>query len=319
MADRPASETSEIRGREVGEEQAPLTRSGAISQPHFVPVTVLAPQISKFGGTESESVELWIQRVDNIARIHRASSDAVLLAATSKLVGAARKWYDIQTGAALKSWPALKHELSTMFHRRIPFYAVMRKTEERKWASGRETFRQYALDKLALMYSLNLPTADQINLLIGGIMNASIRATALSSKFDSIDCLEVMRHVTEGVMELEPRNPAPSRGSTGRDPTVCRNCGKRGHRHKECRNTEVTCFYCKGKGHRSFDCPQLKKRRRLQSQSAYTPPSTRAAPAGGQTIAAVEEATDRLIVDDVLLNVVTINDRKCDLRALGYR
>lgn len=46
----------------------------------------------------------------------------------------------------------------------------MREVEARVWLSNKETFRQYAIDKLAIMHSLNLPVPDQINLLIRGVM-----------------------------------------------------------------------------------------------------------------------------------------------------
>lgn len=142
-----------------------------------LPVTVLMTQIPEYGGADADSVVMWTRRVDNVARIHQVSDGLIHLAATSRLSGAAKKWYDLQSGAVLESWRALKRELINLFDRRVPFYVAMREVEARMWLAGKETFRQYAIDKLALMHSLSLPSDDQVNLLIGGISNQTIRAT----------------------------------------------------------------------------------------------------------------------------------------------
>lgn len=62
-----------------------------------------------------------------------------------------------------------------MFDRKVPFFMVMQRIEARKWNYPRESFDQYATDKLALMYNLNLPKPDEINMLIGGIMKSSLK------------------------------------------------------------------------------------------------------------------------------------------------
>lgn len=83
----------------------------------------------------------------------------------------------------------------------------MQKVEARKWNLSKETFDQYAIDKLALMYRLNLPVIDMINLLIGGITHSSVRITALSVKADTVESfLDQMRHITEGLSDLEKKH-----------------------------------------------------------------------------------------------------------------
>lgn len=59
---------------------------------------------------------------------------------------------------------------------------------------------------------------------------------------------------------------------------MCKNCGKKGHGHKECRSPVITCFYYKEKGHRSYECTKPKKR----DSSSTTEGSTAAVVAVGQ-------------------------------------
>lgn len=60
----------------------------------------------------------------------------------------------------------------------------MQKIEAKKWHDARESFDQYAIDKLALMHRLNLPVMDRIHLLIGSITQSPLRVTVLSLKTD---------------------------------------------------------------------------------------------------------------------------------------
>lgn len=159
-----------------------------------------------------------------------------------------------------------------IFDREVPFHKAICKIEARKWQSNKESFDQYALEKIALMHRLDLPVRNSIQLLIGGIMSSPLRATALSLNIETVDdFLEKMRRITEGVGDLEKRSATPFVPNKSKENT-CRNCGKKGHAHKDCRG-EPTCFYCKSKGHRQFDCPALKKKEA-------------SAPAGARTITA---------------------------------
>jgi len=74
-------------------------------------VSWLATQIPEFGGTDKESVDTWVQRVDQIAGVHAASDGITLLAASSKLTKFAKTWYEVQSGAAIESWIGLRAEM----------------------------------------------------------------------------------------------------------------------------------------------------------------------------------------------------------------
>jgi len=100
---------------------------------------------------------------------------------------------------------------------------------------------------------------------------------------------------------------------------LCTNCGKKGHSHKKCRN-EVTCFYCKQKGHRAFDCPLVKAKNtrtpHQQGQRISTAaPVTEMEPE--EEVVALENERDSPVkTSDSLRKIETICNKKCNLRAI---
>jgi len=189
-----------------------------------------------------------------VAQIHGASDGVTLLAASSRLTRSAKKWYDIQNGAVIELWTNLKLELS--FERKLPFYRVMQKVEQRKWSPAKESFDHYAIDKLTLIHQLNLLECDGIHLLISGINQHSLRASALTVANNTLDVfLEKMRTITEGVADFEKKSSVTTSAVKYKD-IVCRNCGKKGHEAKTCKS-EAIRFYCKATGHRRLECRKL--------------------------------------------------------------
>lgn len=258
--------------------------------------------------------------------VHGATDGAILLAASSRLVKSARRWYEIQTRAAMESWIGFRQDLMKTFERKM-LYKAMQKIEARKWAQGKETFDQYAIDKVALMHRLDLSIKDTINLVIGGITQSLLRTVALSIRAETLEeFLETMRQITEGITDIEKRRPgtgnASTATSTGAPRDVYRNCGKKGHTHQECRG-ETSCFYCKEKGHRRYDCSVL--RRKGATPKTTTPgASTTALPAANvsveassaRAVAAVNEVETKIEVANPFVKINSLNNKECNLVAL---
>ncbi|XP_039311343.1 uncharacterized protein K02A2.6-like [Solenopsis invicta] len=283
-------------------------------------VQCLATQIPEFAGSREENVATCIRRVDHVGRIHGATDGVLLLAASSRFRSGVKNWYDSVEGEALESWHALKNELSLMFESNEFAYKQLQTAQGKKWQHAKELFHDYGIAKLALMNRLDLSTKEKIHLLIGGIGIGSVKSAALTLPDDSVSRFLVkMRCLAEGAVEIDKKPSAPASAQISKE-RHCRNCGKKGHSHKDCR-AEPSCFYCKERGHRQFDCPVLKKK----TSSNPAQPKHRAL-----TAAAVEEETEeddvvatinvtsgkRLELNGPCATVTSVNQLSCDLPAL---
>ncbi|XP_066597475.1 uncharacterized protein [Prorops nasuta] len=158
----------------------------------------LTKQIPEFSGEDTENVEAWITRAEKIAIVHRVDHELLLLAATAKLGGEARRWFDHQHTIIMTDWSEFKEKIIGFFKRRVPFYMLLRKIEARTWNASKESFDTYALDKMTLMSQCELSVEDQINLIAAGISSESIRSIALCKADTTLEgFLLRMRRVTD--------------------------------------------------------------------------------------------------------------------------
>jgi len=286
--------------------------------PHGNTIKWLSSQIPEFGGTEDENVHAWTARVDRVALIHGATDAAVLLAASSRLVKNAKKWYEIQQGEVLASWGALRGQLQKIFERNVPLYKAIIKVEARKWNRSKESFDEYAIDKMRLTHQLDLPVKSTISLLIGGLPE-NLQTTALSLETTTIEqFLDKMRNIVGGLSDMQ-KKPTPFVRKDQRPRDSCRNCGKSGHTHKECR-AEPSCFYCKKPGHRQFDCPLTKKK--ISSQPERKPQQSTVAAAmeaeeeSPETVAAVLNESRKLELQQPWVTIVRVAGVDCKCTAM---
>lgn len=171
-------------------------------------VQLLSSQIPSFGGTEDEDVKVWIRRVEVTADIHEVSSKIIYLAATSKLTKLVRKWFDSCPETVLQSWQTFKQAVQQRFERRILWQAIIHKVENREWNYNKESFHEYATDKITLMQSLNLEDQDIIQYLITGIQNRALRSTASVIKVSTVnEFLQEMHRVALCFNELPRKSP----------------------------------------------------------------------------------------------------------------
>jgi len=217
-----------------------------------------------------------------------------------------------------------------MFDRRVPFYKTMARIEARCWNSSKETFDDYVIDKMTLMQQLDLPVPDVINLLVGGISQPMLRATALSLRSDTVEqFLEAMRHITSGMADDDRKRLVPE-ANEKRPTLACRNCGKKGHNHQLSSiisREQLICFYCKVPGHCQYDCPNKKPGgttsvRMQPKSSAVAAAVTRteetepAVEDAAAEVAAVREPETTLEIASPLIRISSLCKRNCNLVAL---
>lgn len=170
-------------------------------------VKFLSSQIPYFNGTEDE-VECWIKKIETVAELHSLSSVVKLTAASSKLSKTVRRWFDLSIGPINESWDSFKEEIVDRFRRKVLFSEVIQKVDARKWIFSKESFQEYAIDKLALMKNLKLSDEDSIQHLIKGIGSYALRATAAALRTNSLNpFLREMQHITSTSGDLVNKSP----------------------------------------------------------------------------------------------------------------
>lgn len=308
--------------------QNAVGRSPFVSSFPAQAVKMLASQLPAFGGTEKEDVEIWIKKIEKVAQIHRVSDEVTLLAASDKLVKTARRWLDLGTGTVNQSWLVFREAIVRRFKRKVLFHVVMQKVEARTWNYGKETFHDYAMDKLILLDKLQLSEENGIHLLIDGIDSAALRASAVVLDSSTIDdFLEKMQNVTatftmrksvpiDNKFPRERKRPEAGLASQKATPN-----GKI-DTQRNSQSWEPSCFHCHAKGHIRRNCPSLRRGR-----AATTPESAVAVSAvceeapeeaeDASTVATVEvQPTEGIRLTDAEVTVVTVNNQNCKLSAL---
>ncbi|KAK2574692.1 hypothetical protein KPH14_012996 [Odynerus spinipes] len=307
-------------GNVRGHDSSHRTSGAGASSAHAV--TLLATQIPEYGGTEDENVQLWIKRVEQVARIHSAVDDVVLLAASSRLTKAARRWFDLGTGSMIESWSGFRESILKRFTRKVLYHVAIQRVEARMWNHAKESFLEYAMDKLALIHHLNLPEDSIIHLLTGGLGNMSLRAIATSLKVNSVDeFLDAMHQITSVTYEGNKASSSNSKEQKPKTPT-CDTCGKMGHHQRQCRKNLQSCVYCKASGHQRENCPKLKAKERASPSAPQNRPTVATVSNDQddqekQTVAFVQpEVGITLLTDYSPFKIIKLNNNECSLIAL---
>ncbi|KYN27626.1 hypothetical protein ALC57_02980 [Trachymyrmex cornetzi] len=250
-------------------------------------ITVLASQIPSFDGSEDDDVEL-----------HKQAKD----------------WFYMEEGSSTLSWFSFKEAIIARFKRRIPFHVAMAKIEACRWNFTKESFQEYAHQKLKLMHALTLPERDKIQLIINGINSASLRASATVLGAVTIsEFLNRMYEITSAFNQgTKKPSPPPKRMEKSFSPP-----SSPGKKSSPKFSKEVECNYCKAKGHQKEDCFKLKKKERQTASAAVKSTDTTKNTKETSIIGCViEGATEKLEISDTIVKITQLNNSSCSLNAL---
>lgn len=128
-----------------------------------------------------------------------------------------------------------------------------------KWNFTKESFHDYALQKIKLMNGLQMPEQDRIQLIINGISSLSLRSTAAALQASSIDdFLYQMNRITSacGVISKKTSPLSIRKVKKESPPSSPKKLSERKS------HQDVWCAYCKAKGHQKPDCFKLKRKER---------------------------------------------------------
>lgn len=303
------------------------------SIPFAQAVSLLASQIPAFSGLDQEDVALWIRKIEFTANVHRVSDDVKLLAATSKLQKNAKEWFDSTMSPVVGFWDSFKEGISRRFRKRTSALEDLRQAEARRWDFQKETFSDYAHKKITMLHSLQLTDKEIISRIIDGISHTVVRSSAAVIDVDTVDEFLDRMHkvIVVNKPHLKKTSPTLVRKDKSRDTSHSFTKSSNLSNKENVSSKNVTCFYCKKKGHLKADCYKLKKK---DPASHSTVRNTPTAPENTSTgvVAAVESSPDKdeivasvskyegsrksVMRRNFILKTISVNDVPCLVSAL---
>ncbi|KYQ53647.1 hypothetical protein ALC60_03318 [Trachymyrmex zeteki] len=322
-------------------ERSPILSSVPAAQA----VNLLASQLPNYSGQEDEDIELWIDKIERVSRIHGVTDEVILLAACNKLNKIAKDWLDLNSGTVNNLWLNFKQAISQRFRREVPYQVIFQKVDNRKWNFSKESFQEYAMHKLKLMQNLRLSDKESINFLISGIGNASLRGMASLIQVENLNqFLDRMHSLTLAYGDPSNKSLSFVNKST-MDKTKLKSetveSGKDGLSIEPTK--DVYCVYCRTRGHTRDDCFLLKKEQYKSSsvsssqlasiatvqevapQSTQSPlsspplsptKSSQSSQSPQSSLVACVDTESTLSIGDNLIKVTALNNVSCSLDAL---
>ncbi|XP_065204065.1 uncharacterized protein LOC135834153 [Planococcus citri] len=226
-------------------------------------------------------IEKWLEKVDELSVVYSWTPAMTINAATSKLAGYAKKWYDGQE-TFIHTWDEWKELLTDAFQSNKGRYQRMLELMARKKKLN-EKFADYYYDKMILLVAAKIPDeVDQVDFLIGGIPDKTTRDSARQGRYKTpLKLLKYLNSIEEPSVPSTSTNDSQSKHvpsaprtshpqSDARKKNIeCHKCGKKGHYARECekesrqpRNEKKDdvrvpmkqCEFCKRFGHVEKDC-----------------------------------------------------------------
>lgn len=225
---------------------------------------------------ERDTVEEWVNKVDEVARRYSWNDNDTLRLATLRLRGHAREWFERQTCIDMK-WMDLAQSLTKKFKTVIRFSNLLQSAANYEARSG-QSLGDYCFCKLQKLQALRCNINDEcmIDAVIGGIRDENIARTLSSMRFaDTDDMYSKMRtmgnvplvthkrtyEISDSVANKKRPSPTVRDSLQQQNPRVlqvlCYNCKQTGHLARNCPRPKLECRKCHKLGHLAAKCSEV--------------------------------------------------------------
>lgn len=237
--------------------------------------------VRSFNGTDSYSVERWINDFEEAATMFGWDDLQKVVFAKKSLKGVAKLF--IQSEGVIKTWKKLKDVLTEEFSTKINSAELHRMLERRRMKKE-ETAQEYFLAMRELASRGAVESDALFEYVINGINDESSSKTVLygaktvrgfkdkleiyekirKNQFDKVTKYTHMRNRDESTRNAGrkfSREDVKKRTADGQEsgaPMRCFNCGMSGHHARNCdkRSLGKKCFSCNKFGHEAKDCTE---------------------------------------------------------------
>lgn len=223
---------------------------------------------------KNQTVEVWIQKVEELKKIHGWSDTAVSSFALENLRGVAKTWYDGLTTVDF-SWTEWKEKLFEAFtdHTLLPekLSIMLARMKTRN-----ESMMKFFFEKAALVRSCGFEGKDAADCIAQGISDQSLRNTIRQNSFETPEALRIFLSKTDTTTERSVDVCAGTKDNNrawqdrnGRDRRKPKWAPRYEHKDKRGPSesaggpanklTTMRCFRCNEVGHMSRQCPKMKE------------------------------------------------------------
>jgi len=225
---------------------------------------------------KSQTIQNWLSKVEECARMYKWDSDQIVHYAMPKLVGVAKTWYQSLPTMSF-SWSEWKDKLSESFPSSDDYAELISEMLARRARFG-ESLELYFYEKINLLNRLEIGGKRAVDCLLHGVDDRSVRLGAKAANcmepeqvlkyFQSIKQRsresEKIKNVHskrfDSVIETSGTNTA-SNGSKSAKPApstiTCYNCNEQGHYSFKCTKKIMKCTVCNRLGHLAINCSRL--------------------------------------------------------------
>ncbi|XP_055687650.1 uncharacterized protein LOC129797825 [Lutzomyia longipalpis] len=228
-------------------------------------------------GEDETTTEEWIENLESMREIYEWTDQQVLLYASIRLKGAAKKWHST---TKTKTWDEFKRELMKAFPEKINVGRIIKEIQGRKRKRD-ETVTEYFFEMRQKGKKIKLDDATIAKYIIAGLGDEKLIGMVAGANYDSPqellqkikDAEDIRRAMRKhgigesGGKEKGEKNDArpeqESQDGNQVQKVSCYNCGKVGQTARECHErenkqrdmkAEITCFKCNEKGHIARFC-----------------------------------------------------------------
>lgn len=217
--------------------------------------------------SKEQTVDSWINKVEECAQIYNWNEKQRIHYALPKLCGVAKTWYQ-GLPSVLFSWDEWKIKLLESFPSRENYAELLTEMLNKRVKFG-EPLEMYFYSKLNLLHRCEIFGKKAVDCIIFGIEDRGIRLSAQATQFTEPEqLLTFFKTVKVGISKdvetkIKDRKTAHNSGPSGTGKTAkpeanltCYNCNEVGHSFYRCPKPAIRCTICRWRGHAADKCPK---------------------------------------------------------------
>ncbi|KAG6458358.1 hypothetical protein O3G_MSEX010822 [Manduca sexta] len=223
---------------------------------------------------KGQTIQMWLNKVDECAKLYKWGDDQIIHYALPKLVGVAKTWYQTLPTMSF-SWLEWKNKLTESFPCSED-YAEMLTEMLSKRVKYNDLLELYYYEKIRLLNRCDIKGTRAVDCLLYGIEDRSLRlgAKALNCQ-EPEQVLKYFQSTRQQLRDIDkPRfndkkistlssssnvksvnNDTKVKGASGA--IVCYNCNEPGHFSFRCTKRILKCNICNRLGHTTINCTKL--------------------------------------------------------------